>query len=221
MRFSRHIALIVLVTAASFLAAYSVQRSRTPPASRVARKSLPANAPDSVRLNWMGIRPGRQLVVYVLVGSHCGYCEMADTKEAIRAIKLLVRASSSGAFQSTTVVAVGVDSDLSEGLQYVSTIGLQHFDEISIGNAWLNDQLVRLVWRDSVATAAVPQVVLISRQMTAKPLPLVVHFGSDSVLRVVTGHKALLKWVHDGSQIFDAQTQKAPIPSGDHSVAGL
>lgn len=34
---------------------------------------------------------------------------------------------------------------------------------MSVGGSWLNEEVVRFVWRDSVAPAASPQVIVIAR----------------------------------------------------------
>lgn len=163
------------------------------------------NAPDSVRLSAMGITPGRQVLAFVLVSSRCGYCQKLETKRAIRSIRgLLAESSEREGYRSSTVVGVAVDADLHEGLQYITNIGFPSFDEISVGGAWLNEQLVRFVWRERTADAAVPQVVIVSRELTATPLPLRVRYGADSVIAVLGGNNALLAWVRSGATVSGA-----------------
>ena len=214
--------LLAVIAAASFGLAFAF-KSRGAGVSASATSAGPgADAPDSVQLSAMGIRPGRQLVVYVLVGARCGHCQRADTKAAIRTIRERVQQSSSASFRSAAVVGVAIDADLQEGLDYIQSVGLERFDEISVGNAWLNEHLVRLVWRERSAEPAVPQAVLVSRDMTARYRPFSVTYGSDSVMSVVSGRVALLEWVKAGAPVSPtkgAPQVSMPFPGYDTVIA--
>lgn len=180
----------------------------------------PASAPDSVHLAAMGVAPGRHLLAYVLVGSHCGYCQREDTKEAIRSIHTLMQRHKRDGFQAVTIIGVGVDADLREGLAYIDGVGLSSFDEVSVGNAWLNESLVHLVWRGIATEPAVPQVVLVARDLKATINPLLVKYGADSVLRVVNGYNELLEWVRGGVQIRGASDSQSRPGTARNTSAG-
>lgn len=204
----RQLFLLGVIGSGAFGVAVAVKRwAQVRPASGP-NFEVPETAPDSVQLAAMGVRSGRQLVAYVLVSSRCGFCQMQDTKDAIAALRNLMRLRSPGDFQSVTVVGVAVNSDLREGLDYINSIGLGSFDQISVGSGWLNEQIVQLVWRDRAADPKVPQVVLVSRTMSATLKPLTLTYDGDSVLRVVHGHKALVSWVKGGANLTDT----APTP---------
>lgn len=159
------------------------------------------SGPSAVTLSDMGFEPGRQLVAFVLVSSDCSYCKQPDTKLGIAALRDRFRTNTSNGYRSATVVGVDLDLNLEVGLNYLRGIGLDQFDEISVGKSWLNENLVRLVWRDKAAPPSVPQVIIVSRDMNAKLKPLRVDFTTDSVLSVLTGRKAILSWVRAGAQV--------------------
>jgi hypothetical protein len=196
--------LFVLLGAASFGLAFLARSSASRHTESPLVASPPSTAPDSVRLAAMGFKPGRQLVAYVFVSSDCSYCQLRDTKEAITSIRELFRRNNESGFRSATVVGVDLDTDIGAGLGYLNGIGLRSFDEISVGQSWLNENLVRLVWRDKTGPPSVPQVIILSRDMSAKLKPLNLSFGTDSVVGLLTGRKAILKWVQGGATIQGA-----------------
>lgn len=186
----------------------------------LAQSVPPSSAPDSVRLSDMGINPGRQLVVYVLLSSRCGQCQRLDTRTAVRSLRELIRENNASAYKSAAVVVVAVD-ELSEGLDYINSIGLGSFDEVSVGSSWLNEHLVRLIWRDDTVKPIVPQILVISREMTAGLTPFRVGYGTDSVLAVLTGRKRLLEWARLGGTAGSAARIAAWTPEPDTATAGI
>lgn len=213
--------LLTTIAGASFGLAF-VARSRAPErAVSTTRSGIAPGSPDSLKLWAMGIRPGRQAVVYVLVGSRCGHCQRTDTKAAIRTIRENIQGSTSSRFPSAAVVGVAIDSDLREGLDYLESVGLRSFDEISVGNAWLNEHLVRLVWRKRAAKPAVPQVVIVSRDMAARFRPFNVSYGDDSVLTVISGRTALLEWAAGGAPLSTTDTTRRTVSPSAERTAGV
>lgn len=70
---------------------------------------------------------------------------------------------------------------------------------MQVGGGWLNEGAVRHVWRDAAVEGLVPQIILMSREMSAQLEPDVdLRFSSDSVLRVVRGGDELALWIASG-----------------------
>lgn len=222
MRSLRWVGLLALVASGSFGLAFVAKGWTSDAAGAAASAAFQAQAPDSAKLMAMGINSGRQLVVYVLVSSRCGHCQRRDTKSAIRSIRNALQQNRTRDFSSATVIGIAIDADLSEGLDYLNTIGLSNFDEISVGNVWLNQYLTRLVWRDRIAQPAVPQVVVVSRDMTASLSPLAVKFGSDSVIIGLIGRNAILDWVRRGAPVIaETAAQSAPTKQIETMAVGV
>lgn len=152
----------------------------------------------------MGIKPGRQLLAYVFVASRCGHCQRADTRTALRELPRKFKDAAAADFKAADVVVVALDANVDEGLAYLRTLGVHEFDEISIGRAWLNEHMTWWGWRSKVAEPAVPQVVLVSRDMAASYPPLSVRYTRDSVVAVLSGRNAVVEWVGGGADIADA-----------------
>lgn len=216
----RQLAVLLAIAVGAFSLAYFVQsaRARSTPRSTAAVR---AKTPDSVLLSGYGIKPGKQLIAYVLLSSHCGHCQRADTKAAVGSVHNLLRTNNAHGFRSTATVGVLIEGDLAEGLEYLNSIGLKNFDEISIGNAWLNEHLVKLVWRDKVTVAAVPQVILVARDISASLRPLTVTYGRDSVIAVLFGRDEVLEWVRRGASAIGIEAVTAPENEHDTTLVNL
>jgi hypothetical protein len=148
----------------------------------------------------MGVRPGRQLVVYLFGGSRCGFCQKRETKDAFRSMRrqLMERYVASGHYSSLTVVGVAIDDSLTEGVKYLQSFGSGVVDEISVGSGWQNDYMNRLLWRDQIAAPAIPLVIVVSRSMSATLAPLNLTYSADSVVTVVQGSDRIADWVRSG-----------------------
>lgn len=184
----------------AFVVAFAARRGAAEPTATFTRRPA-SDAPDSVKLAAMGIHPGKQLLAYVFLASRCGHCQQPETKQAVRTLRRRLKMAAESTFAATTVVGVAVEGLIPEGVSYLTNIGLTAFDEISIGNAWLNEQISRFTWREHVMEPAVPQVVLVSRSLDAAAAPFNVTLGSDSVLAVLTGRKAVTDWIERGASV--------------------
>lgn len=208
---TREISVLIALAAVGFITAVAIKsrRSAAPRGSSVATSTLP----ETTQLAALGLGSGRELVAYVFLSSHCDYCRRPETKKAVARIRPLLVTRYSTAFRSVKVVGVAVNSDVRDGLTYLNQVGLGSFDEISVGSGWRNDEVVRLIWRNRLAEAAVPQVLVVSDSMRSSMNPLVLTYAADTVLLVVSGVKTLVTWVRDGVPL-----QRAVTSGGDTEV---
>jgi hypothetical protein len=77
---------------------------------------------------------------------------------------------------------------------------LADFDQWIVGQNWANDAVVRLVWRDSTAVPALPQLVVLERNIGQRPAapggsPSRPYFGPDTVLQRFLSAGAIANWV--------------------------
>ncbi|MEJ7813083.1 MAG: hypothetical protein WKG32_21915 [Gemmatimonadaceae bacterium] len=206
MKLGRRLSFLAVIAAISFAFAYMSGRWREPAAGQTA--TIPRTAPDSVKLAAQGIVPGRQLIAYAVVSSRCGFCQRPDTKAALAALRAAQKRSNSGSFARTSVVGIAIDPDIAKGLGYLDGVGRGSFDEISVGRGWVNEHLGTLVWRDSAGVAAVPQVIVVARDLSAVLRPrMSVRIGRDSVLMRLVGYKAVVEWVQGGARVANATTE--------------
>jgi hypothetical protein len=186
----------------AFMAALFVRGFRNAAVSADAAQPA-ANAPDSVQLAARGITPGAQLVAYAFGGSHCGFCQKTETKQAFAALRnvLTARYVARGQYKNVSVIGVAVDGEIKDGLGYLESIGPNAFNEISVGSGWQNENIIRLIRQRHAATLGLPLVIVISRSMNATLSPLTMSYGEDSVLTYVQGAHAIAEWVRNGATI--------------------
>lgn len=187
------------------LASYSITRAgttRTPArvSASAAKDTIPVTVAESLARE--GYPTGRHLVVYFLYSADCGFCKMPTTVAAIRRLRAGVRANARKAgFASATVVAVSPDVERAKSLAYLDRIGAENLDEVSIGGGWLNEHIARLVWRDTTVAAAVPQLLIVTREVGGTMTPFRLSVGADSVLAVVSNQPDILRWDSAGFSI--------------------
>jgi len=154
---------------------------------------------SALRSDSLGPPSGKYLVAYVMVSSRCAACRDERTRTAIGSLRDSLRSSHSAAFAKITVVGVGIDG-VEPGVKFLRTFG-PAFDELSTGGAWMNEIVTRVVWRDAVARALVPSVVLFQRQVDARRYPMDIEVGDDSVLVAVGGADSLVQWISAGTPL--------------------
>lgn len=195
----REASLLVIVGSIAFCAAFFVRSKGSTLSSRGGGDMNVSR--ETKELATMSSRSGRELVAYILLSPHCGYCELADTKTAVARVRSKLQSNDSQAFQPIRVVGVIVDSDVDEGIAYARSFRAASFDEVNVGGGWRNDDIERLVWRSKTAEAAVPQIVLVAHSIVGRPSPLALTYGADSIVAVVRGHREILDWVHKGTPL--------------------
>ena len=162
----------------------------------LAARAIPADAPDSVKLAARGLRVGQELTAYVFASSRCGFCQDKGTKRAVASLRGALASTYGQTFKTIRVIGVALDNDVQDGMGYLSSVGLEAFDEVSVGGGWFNSNLVELTWRGGHSSAMVPQVLLFGRGVSAIAEPFLVRFSSDSLVSVLRGRDELLRFVN-------------------------
>jgi hypothetical protein len=197
----RKLSILMLIAVLSYAAtAWARNLARTSPDAALSGAAT-EDVTDSVVLARQGIIAGRQLTVFVFGGSRCAACSSAEVQSAIRRMRTVMAASHGSAFSSISVVGVAINTDIREGLDFLAQAGLEHFDAISVGLGWRNEDVVRMLWSDSTRRVEVPRVVAVSRSLAARIDPVQLDFSRDSVLLVVTGRDSLAAWVDAGAPL--------------------
>lgn len=146
---------------------------------------------------------GRYLAAFVFAASGCGFSSHPTTMEALRQVPGLLRAGAGAEFADVSVIGVALDVEPDTGVRFLRE--LEHpgarFDEVSAGNSWMNEQAIRLMWRDGAAAPLLPQVVLIERQVDARMYPRHIEVRDDSVILNVVGRDDILRWVAEGAPL--------------------
>jgi len=121
----------------------------------------------------------QQHVRIVFFGSTACAASTSDrTAKAIGDLSEALRAEADEAAFILSHLGVAIDSDADKGYQYLSSFGL--FDEMITGNGWLNEAAVSYIWRQELAEPAVPQVLVLYREIRQEGRFL--NVSNDSLL---------------------------------------
>lgn len=134
----------------------------------------------------------RELVGVLIASSDCAGTRNPDFVPAVHAMKaeLARRADAEG--KALRLVGVAMDDQVSDGMMLLNRLG--PFDEISAGGNWLNSFAVAYVWRSSDRSTAVPQWVVLERDVAVSPNTITVT--PDRVVAIVAGADRVRAWIH-------------------------
>ncbi len=150
---------------------------------------------------------GMHLIAFVVTASNCGWSTLPEGMEAIGSLRTRMKSTHGDSYARVSVVGIALDTDLRAGLRFLADLGAGTpggaFDQISVGGSWLNEQAVRFFWRERVAVAATPQIVVIERPVDTG------SYLSDSTIRVrddtivanPRGHHEILNWLERGMSV--------------------
>lgn len=162
---------------------------------------------------------GTHLIAFVITASNCGWSTRPNTMKAMGSIRTQLRAEYGAAYAAVRVVGVALDRDLDAGLQFLSDIGEGQpggaFDQVIVGGSWLNEQIVRFVWREGIAQAASPQVVVIERPVSTSSYlsTASIEVQNDRFLTNPAGSADIVQWIREGLPL-DYESGSVPTTEG-------
>lgn len=163
-------------------------------------------------VNPLASASGTHLIAFVVTASDCGWSSRPTGMEAIRTLRAQMRSVHGGSYAHVSVVGVALDADLDAGLKFLSDLGDGKpggaFDQVIVGGSWLNEHIVRFVWRDRVAQAGVPQVIVIERPIDAASYVLnsTIAVQDDKVVANPFGTRELVRWIRRGMPLNTVRT---------------
>lgn len=108
------------------------------------------------------IEGGVDTAFALIVSSKCEACTKPEFKRLIREqLALYVNNRLPG--RGPRFIGIAIDRNPIEGLAMLQSLG--SFDEISVGGGWASIALGELIWKDTLGTGAVPQVVRVIRDL--------------------------------------------------------
>lgn len=147
---------------------------------------------------------GMHLIAFVVTASSCGWSTLPATMEAIGRIREELQLAHGDSYAQVSVVGVALDGDLDAGLQFLADLGKgkpsKAFDQVSVGGSWLNEQVVRFVWREGLAPNRTPQVILIERPVNTESYlsSATIEVQSDRLVVNPIGSVEMLDWIDQG-----------------------
>lgn len=155
--------------------------------------SFPARISDALPKIWNG--PQIQIV---LIGSAgCGASRQPTFVSAFRQVRTRFERLRAQPGMHVSFVGVALDPIIEDGLSFLRELG--PFDQISIGEDWLNDEAVRFLWRDLPGAGGIPQVLVVKRSLMKGSTWY--RFGRDDVLLRKVGIEALSAWASKGAPV--------------------
>lgn len=190
--------LLATVLLGSMLASYGAvtvwrDRRQRPPATVT---DVPAAA-----VNPFASANGTHLVAFLITGSDCGWAKQANMLQIGRTLRTRMRAVHGSSYAAVNVVGVAMDVDVDTGVEFLAQLGggstSSAFDQVVVGGSWLNEQIVGLVWREGVAEAASPQIVVIERAVNTESYlsTSTIVVGSDRIVANPVGNVEIMSWV--------------------------
>lgn len=140
-----------------------------------------------------------QVDVVILVSSSCAASQRLDPSwvEDLRST-LLARGVREGV--SVSIVGVAVDQSWTRGIDFLRRVGT--FDEVRSGRDWWGSGAVEFMYRDLAGPTAIPQVVVVKRQVTMRGDLADLQFGEDRLLARKVGLDELWAWQERGFPVF-------------------
>jgi hypothetical protein len=139
---------------------------------------------------------GKELIVVYVGATSCGPCLLPETKSAVARMKVLLASFAEKNGYAFSAVGVATDWSTASGVKFLSDNA--PFDQLVIGGNWTNLAVEHYIWRDSTATPAMPQVVVLERSVTIGDR---IDISPARVLRRVFGSDELPKWVEAGAPV--------------------
>ena len=147
---------------------------------------------------------GVHLIAFVITASDCGWSNHPQTKAALGSIRERMRSAYGDRYAHLEIVGVAIDEEPEAGLTFLSEIGggtvRTAFDQVAVGGSWLNEQVVRFVWREGKAVASTPQVIVVERLVDTSSYlsESTIKTGDDLVVANPRGSRDLLRWLEQG-----------------------
>ena len=146
---------------------------------------------------------GTHLIAFVVTASDCAWASRPEGMKTIRELRGKLRSVHGRAYAKVSVIGVSLDDDVNKGVRFLESIAQPTagpiFDQIIVGGSWLNEQIVRFVWRERVARAVSPQILVIERGVDSLSYASTFTIGvqNDTIVANPTGLKGIIDWIRD------------------------
>lgn len=132
------------------------------------------------------LESGEQIVAIFMGSSGCGSCTSPAARDAVaRSIDSISRYASRHG-RRFAAIGIALDWSIPSGIEYLAHIGT--FDEVLVGDNWLNLGAIIYVWDDR-GKAALPQLLVVSR--TVEVADTLVTVERERILARAVGVEAI------------------------------
>ena len=135
---------------------------------------------------------GPQVVVVYIGTTYCGASRDAELKAAIRRMKPLIARQADSLHVALSITGVALDWPADSGVAYLKSLGA--WDEMIVGNNWVNLGAEHFIWRETNVRANIPQVVIYHRDV--RPGKEGITFGPSRRAVRIIGVQPVIEWVN-------------------------
>ena len=136
---------------------------------------------------------GRQLVVVYIGGSETN--SIREFAAAVRDMKPLLARQAAERKLPISIIGVSLDWEVEKSYARLQSMGA--WDEVVLGNNWINVGAQHYLWRRSDGKPVTPQVVVLERTITSRESKLT--FGDERRLAGFEGWDRIVEWVRSGA----------------------
>lgn len=140
---------------------------------------------------------GRALWLVLLTSSTCSSSRTPGFADSINRLLGELPSVASGEGKRVHRVGVSVDWNVQSGLRDLSRYGT--FDEIVVGNKWLNSAVIDLVWRTADGVSATPQLILLERQLDVDSAAVRISILQTELIERLVGAREIMEWIAQGT----------------------
>ena len=140
---------------------------------------------------------GKQIVVVYIGATSCGPCRTPEFKDVVRRMKPLLARQADSLKRPLSINGVAIDWVVDSGYAFLKEAG--EWDEITVGNNWVNVGALRYIWGDTLTRPAMPQVIIYERTMS--PELRRIGFGAEVRVGQFVGSDDVTAWVKRGAPI--------------------
>jgi len=142
---------------------------------------------------------GRQLLAIYIGAIDCQPCVWPPFKSSLRRMWPLLAAQARQAHTGFATFGVAISEDIDSGVAMLQP--LSQFDEISIGGGWVNQTAEKYFWADPTGKAAVPQVLIVEREINATETKSQWSVSAHRMVLRVIGADPIRAWVDKGAPL--------------------
>jgi hypothetical protein len=142
---------------------------------------------------------GRQILAIYIGSTDCQPCIWAPFKASLKQMWSLLQAQANRSHAGFGTLGVAINDDADSGAAMLAP--LSQFDEVSLGGGWVNHLAVRYIWTDSAGVPAIPQVLVIARDVNSSEGKTQWSVTNSRVLTRVVGADLIRAWIVKGAPL--------------------
>jgi hypothetical protein len=190
----------VVVLAAALRAEPAAPAAPTRPAAAAAPAAKAGAAPAALVRTYTPTytsRTGKEVMMVLVGASFCGAQRKPGFPQQVEDAKLSLQRQATASGRQFSALAVSLDWETDAALAFLEHFG--KWDQMSVGRNWLNEGAIRYIWRDMPADPAVPQILVIERDVEQGEQAITVR--GERLVKRLQGTAEIEAWVKSGAAI--------------------